>query len=63
MHELAHIEQWRRLRLIGWARSYLGDYLRGRRGGLDHSASYRQIGLEIEARDIAARVVNKAGIG
>ena len=28
VHELAHIEQWRRLGPLGWARSYLGDYLR-----------------------------------
>jgi len=55
VHELSHIEQWRRLGPIGWLRAYLGDYLRGRRSGLEHHAAYRAIGLEVEARDIAGR--------
>ena len=53
VHEIAHIEQWRRLGAVGWARSYLGDYLRGRRSGMAHDAAYRSIGLEVEARDVA----------
>jgi len=53
VHELTHIEQWRRLGPLGWARSYLGDYLRGRRSGLCHHDAYRSIGLEVEARDTA----------
>jgi hypothetical protein len=53
VHELAHIEQWRRLGPIGWARAYLGDYLRGRRSGLTHHDAYRAVGLEEEARRIA----------
>lgn len=56
VHELTHIEQWRRLGPIGWVRSYLGDYLQGRRGGLSHHEAYRGIGLEVEARDIAGRI-------
>jgi len=56
VHELAHIDQWRRLGAIGWARSYLGDYVRGRRSGLGHHGAYRAIGLEKEARDVAARL-------
>jgi hypothetical protein len=56
VHELAHIEQWRRLGLVGWLRSYLGDYLRGRRGGSAHHEAYRSIGLEVEARDVAGRL-------
>lgn len=56
VHELTHIEQWRRLGLIGWLRSYLGDYVRGRRGGLPHHAAYREIGLEVEARATAGRL-------
>ncbi len=53
VHELTHFEQWRRLGPIGWARSYLGDYLRGRRGGLGHHDAYRAVGLEREAREVA----------
>jgi hypothetical protein len=56
VHELAHIDQWRRLGMIGWSRAYLGDYLRGRRAGLGHWGAYRSIGLEEEARDVAARL-------
>ena len=53
VHELTHLEQWRRLGPIGWARAYLGDYLRGRRSGLRHHAAYRAVGLEAEARRVA----------
>jgi len=56
VHEVTHIEQWRRLGPWGWARSYLGDYWRGRRAGLGHHPAYREIGLEVEARDVSARI-------
>jgi hypothetical protein len=56
VHELAHIDQWRRLGPWGWARSYLGDYLSGRRRRLGHHGAYRAIGLEVEARDVARRI-------
>ena len=56
VHELAHIEQWRRLGPLGWGRSYLGDYLRGRRRGLGHREAYLGIGLEEEARACARRL-------
>ena len=55
VHELTHIEQWRRLGPIGWARSYLGDYLRHRRSGVKHFEAYRAVGLEVEARARARR--------
>jgi hypothetical protein len=53
VHELTHLEQWRRLGPLGWARSYLGDYVRGRRRGLGHHGAYRAVGLEVEARRVA----------
>jgi hypothetical protein len=56
VHELTHIEQWRRLGPLGWARSYLGDYRTGRGRGLPHREAYLAIGLEIEARAMAARL-------
>jgi hypothetical protein len=54
VHELTHIEQWRRLGPLGWARSYLGDYVSGRRRGLGHHGAYRAVRLEVEARETAA---------
>lgn len=56
VHELTHIDQWRRLGPLGWARTYLGDYLRGRRIGKTHHEAYLEIGLEVEARDVARAV-------
>ena len=53
VHELSHVEQWRRLGPLGWARVYFGDYLRGRRRGLGHHEAYRAVGLEREARRVA----------
>jgi hypothetical protein len=55
VHELTHIQQWKRLGPRRWARAYLGDYLHGRRTGLTHHAAYRSISLEVEARDVARR--------
>jgi hypothetical protein len=55
-HELTHIDQWRRLGPLGWARRYLGDYFKGRLSGMRHDAAYRHIGLEREARDVARRI-------
>ena len=56
VHELTHIDQWRRLGPVGWARAYLGDYFRGRRRGVGHVEAYRGIGLEVEARETARRL-------
>jgi hypothetical protein len=56
VHELTHVDQWRRLGLLRWARAYLGDYLRGRRRGMSHDEAYRQIGLEVEARAVSLRI-------
>lgn len=58
VHELAHIEQWRRLGPVRWLRAYLGDYLRLRRSGERHHAAYRGIGLEVEARDVSRRLTD-----
>jgi hypothetical protein len=58
VHELTHLQQWRRLGPLRWARVYFGDYLRGRRSGLDHHAAYRGISFEVEARDVAARIAS-----
>jgi hypothetical protein len=52
-HELAHVEQWRRLGAIGFLRSYLGAYFRGRIRGFNHKEAYLRIPLEEEARRLA----------
>ena len=48
-HERVHVEQWRRLGVLGFAWSYVGDYLRWRLRGYPHWGAYRRIGLEVEA--------------
>ncbi|MDJ0954192.1 MAG: hypothetical protein QNJ81_10985 [Acidimicrobiia bacterium] len=56
VHELMHIEQWRRLGAVRHLVQYVGDYLRGRFRRLGHWEAYRSIRLEVEARDAAAAV-------
>lgn len=56
VHELMHVEQWRRLGGFRHLTQYVGDYLRGRAGGLTHWEAYRAVRLEREAR-AAARLV------
>jgi len=52
-HEREHVRQWRELGVIGFLRSYLGAYFRGRRAGYSHKAAYRLIPLEVEAEQAA----------
>jgi hypothetical protein len=49
LHELVHVEQWRRLGFLAFLRRYLGSYLRWRLRGHRHLGAYRRIPLEIEA--------------
>ena len=56
VHELMHIEQWRRLGMLRHVTQYVGDYLRNRFRRLGHWESYRAVRLEQEAREVAARV-------
>lgn len=56
VHELMHIEQWRRLGARRHLSQYIGDYVRGRRRRLGHWEAYRAIRLEVEAREAAATV-------
>lgn len=48
-HEHVHVQQWRRLGVVGFLRRYLGAYLRWRLHGHGHWDAYRRIPLEIEA--------------
>lgn len=57
MHELVHVEQWRRLgglRLIG---RYAADYLLGLARHRSHWEAYRGVRTEVEARAAARLVV------
>lgn len=56
VHELMHMEQWRRLGAFRHVIQYTGDYLRHRFRGFGHWESYRAIRLEEEARDAASQV-------
>lgn len=55
IHELVHVRQWRKRGVFPFLGSYGKDYLKGRRKRLGHLGSYRDIGLEVEAREIASR--------
>lgn len=56
VHELMHIEQWRRYGAVRHLAQYMGDYLRNRWDGFGHWESYRAIRIEQEARDVAAAI-------
>lgn len=57
VHELAHIEQFRRLGAVRHVTQYVFDYLRGRLRRKGHWGAYTSVRLEIEARGMAALVV------
>lgn len=54
VHELVHVDQWKRLGAARFLARYLGEYLRGLIGWRSHTRAYRQISLEREAEEIAA---------
>ncbi|MFQ5555142.1 MAG: hypothetical protein ACE5GC_07230 [Acidimicrobiia bacterium] len=56
VHELTHLEQWRRLGGVRHTMRYAGDYLRSRFAGKAHRAAYRAVRLEVEARHAALLV-------
>ncbi len=57
VHELTHIEQWRRLGPIRHSVQYVGDYVRGLLAGRGLHDAYRAIRLELEARQTARLVL------
>lgn len=57
IHELVHVEQLNNVGLVKHATKYLSDYLWARRAGLTHQQAYLGLDAEIEARQIARRVV------
>ncbi len=61
VHELTHIQQYRRLGLLRHLTQYIGDYLRGRFAKQGHWEAYRSVRLEVEAREVARRFSGTAG--
>ena len=55
IHELVHVRQWRKRGVVPFLGRYLSDYLKGRRQNLGHRGAYRDIAMEVEAREIASR--------
>ena len=48
-HERVHVEQWRRMGLVGFLARYVGMYVILRLRGWPHWAAYRRLPLEVEA--------------
>ena len=57
VHELIHARQWGELGRLGFLSEYLADYVKGRLKGLDHEKAYREIRLEVAARDGAGSIL------
>lgn len=55
-HEMAHIEQFRQLGLVGFLLIYIKEYIQGRLNGLDHWGAYYNISLEKEAYEKQKKV-------
>lgn len=60
VHELVHVQQWRRLGPIGFLVRYLCDYTKARVHGLGHDAAYRSIPAEMEAYLMGERLVRES---
>ncbi len=60
VHELTHLEQWRRLGAFRHSVQYVADYLRGLVAGKGLHGAYRDIRLEVEARQTARLVMSLA---
>ena len=54
-HELEHVRQWHQYGFWGFARRYLGSYVRWRLRRYPHWAAYRRIPFEAEAEWLARR--------
>lgn len=54
-HELVHVRQWAELGVVGFAARYLADFARGLARHRRWAPAYRDIALEVAARDEARR--------
>ncbi len=55
LHELVHVDQWRREGSVAFVSRYATEYVRNRMIGLDHRTAYRSIGFEVAAYDVSER--------
>ncbi len=56
LHELVHVDQWRREGSVGFVSRYVTEYVRNRMIGLDHRTAYCSIGFEVAAYNASERV-------
>lgn len=56
LHELVHVDQWRREGGVAFMSRYATEYVRYRMIGLDHRTAYCSIGFEVAAYDATERV-------
>jgi Domain of unknown function (DUF4157) len=56
VHELVHVDQWRREGAVAFLSRYTSEYVRYRMIGLDHRTAYRAIGFEAAAYDISEQM-------
>lgn len=61
VHELVHVDQWRRYGRIGFLARYVGGYLEGLVAHRGFDAAYRSVTLEVEAMRIADEVMAAGG--
>ena len=59
-HELVHVRQWAELGVVGFTARYLVDFARGLARHRRWAPAYRDIGLEVAARDEARRWSERA---
>ena len=60
VHELVHVDQWRREGSVAFVSRYVSEYVRNRMIGLDHRNAYRAIGFEVAAYDVSERALRDA---
>lgn len=56
LHELVHVQQWRRHGVLKFGVRYLAEYLMARIRGRSHHDAYAGISFEREARQVAAEL-------
>ena len=56
LHELVHVDQMRRDGAVRFLGRYLWEYAAGLLAGMGHTAAYRRISFEVEARHASERL-------
>lgn len=61
IHELVHVRQYKDSGYLPFTGRYLFDYVKGRLQGKEPRQAYLDIGAEVEAREVTARIVASRG--